>query len=246
MQLFRIVGWSDHYENNRTREVKNMNWVPIANKLDGDGYTELIDTDGSLDGAAIYGAWIACVLVASRCDPRGTLLRSQNRPHTSRTLARITRLPAAAFDAMFEAAQRVGWIEVCDDLAASCDDDAAGCALPNPITNPITNPENLSASLAESRFEKFWVRVHRKTGKQAARRAFDRAVNRVRLDQSLTIDGAATFICERMVAFAASPAAHPTDITPIHPSTWLNAGRYDDDPTTWQGNDRQQRQQEVF
>ena len=139
MPFFRIVDWQKHYENNRTRDVKILNWVPIPNKLDGDGYTEIVESGGSLDGAAIYGAWVACVLVASRCEPRGSLLRSQNRPHDARTLARITRLPAAAFDAMLEAAQRVGWIETCDDLAGDCAAAADDCALPNPNPNP--NPK---------------------------------------------------------------------------------------------------------
>ena len=42
------------------------------------------------------------------------------------------------------------------------------------------------------------------------------------------------YLADRMTAFAASPDARPTDREPIHPTTWLNQGRYDDDPETWQ------------
>jgi hypothetical protein len=121
---YRIVDWSEHFENNRTRELKHLNWVPVPNKLDGDGYTELIDHP---DGASIYGAWVACVLVASRCDPRGTLLRAGQKDHNSASLSRITRIKAKWFDLMFERAVSIGWIEVCENPAGGCENLAAGC-----------------------------------------------------------------------------------------------------------------------
>jgi hypothetical protein len=81
-------------------------------------------------------------------------------------------------------------------------------------------------------FDEWWKTVHHKTGREAARKAYDKAVARVRMfDESRDPH---EFLLERMQLFAASPAAHPTDITPIHPATWLNQGRYDDDPATWQ------------
>jgi hypothetical protein len=44
-------------------------------------------------------------------------------------------------------------------------------------------------------------------------------------------------LVERMQAFSASPKAL-SRFCP-HPSTWLNEGRYDDDPRTWlRGDDR--------
>jgi hypothetical protein len=68
--MLRIVDWELHFENNRTKELKRLTWVPFPNRHDGDGYTELLDHP---DGAAHYGAWCAMVQVASKCDPRGTL-----------------------------------------------------------------------------------------------------------------------------------------------------------------------------
>jgi hypothetical protein len=40
--LYRIVDWDELFENSRTRQMKKMTWVPLPNKHDGDGYTELM------------------------------------------------------------------------------------------------------------------------------------------------------------------------------------------------------------
>ncbi len=85
-------------------------------------------------------------------------------------------------------------------------------------------------------FDRFWEAVHIKTGKRAAEKAHTQAVRVVASERKLTPPEAAAYILERMQAFAQSPQARPKDRTPIHPATWLNAGRYDDDPAAWQGN----------
>ena len=87
------------------------------------------------------------------------------------------------------------------------------------------------ASKADDSFDAFWDIVHRKVGKEAARKAFTAAAKRLRFVGS---PAPQSYLIERMMTFAASPAATPTDHTPIHPATWLNQGRYDDDQSTWQ------------
>lgn len=84
-------------------------------------------------------------------------------------------------------------------------------------------------------FDRFWEVVHLKTGKRAAEKAFEQAVKRVKKEQGVTTIEAAGFIIGRMVKFSKSPKANPSDHSPIHPSTWLNQGRYDDDISTWMG-----------
>src|ERR1700676_3485882 len=121
--ILRVVKWQDVYENNRTKELKNMEWVPIPNKMDGDGYTELLDHP---NGAAHFGAWIAIVEIASKCKPRGTLLRKIPQEgavipqegaegilaaHNSGSLARISRIPRAVFDEVIPRLKVIGWIE---------------------------------------------------------------------------------------------------------------------------------------
>jgi hypothetical protein len=107
-QILRIRDWSKHFENNRTRELNHIAWVPMPNKHDGDGYTELVDHP---NGAAHFGAWCVIVQVASRCDPRGTLVRDRAVPHTAASLARITRFPEAVFDEVIPRLLDIGWLE---------------------------------------------------------------------------------------------------------------------------------------
>lgn len=112
--MFRIVEWDKHFENNRSRERVHLDWVPFPNKHDGDGYTELLD---HADGPAHFGAWCAIVQVASKCDPRGTLVRDGSRSHDSRSLARMTRFPEPIIEAALKRLVfEIGWIEVVDDI----------------------------------------------------------------------------------------------------------------------------------
>lgn len=108
-RLYRVTSWNTIYENNRSRDLKKTDWVPIPNRLDGDGYTELVDHP---NGAAHYGAWLAIVLIASRCNPRGVLLREGSKPHTPHSLARMSRLPAEIFEESIPRFIDIGWLEV--------------------------------------------------------------------------------------------------------------------------------------
>lgn len=119
---YRIRDWSKHFENNRTRELKELRFVILPNKHDGDGYTELLD---HANGAAHYGAWCAIVQVASKgqhpaegcdipagcCECRGVLLRDGARPHDPDTLSRLTRIPASIFAEVLPRLVVIGWLE---------------------------------------------------------------------------------------------------------------------------------------
>jgi hypothetical protein len=89
-------------------------------------------------------------------------------------------------------------------------------------------------------FDAFWASVHLKVGKANAEKAFAKAVKRVAQERECLMHEAAEHIVERMKAFARTPQANPADHSPVHPATWLNGGRYDDDPAAWGRGDRQQ------
>jgi len=116
----RVRNWDKLYEINRTRELKKLDWVPVPNKQDGDGYSLLVDHP---DAAAHYGCWVAILLIASKCEPRGTLIRDNGEPHTPHSLARISRLgagiPQAGAGLMAETIERlvseIGWLEVVEN-----------------------------------------------------------------------------------------------------------------------------------
>jgi hypothetical protein len=127
-----IVGWGKHYENYRTRELKALAWIPLPNKHDGDGYTQLLDHP---NGAAHFGAWCALVQLASRChngdtsvvstekhrhsakyDPsehpfgRGILIRENGEGHDEASLERITRIPISIWKEVLPRLLSIGWI----------------------------------------------------------------------------------------------------------------------------------------
>lgn len=128
MKLYKIANWAKSFENNRTKELKTLNWVPIPNKQDGDGYTLVMDSE---NGPAIYGAWIACVQIASRCDPRGTLLRDSGKPHDAYSLARMSRFPQEVIQQMLDllSSPDINWLDVtiCEQPATQCGNPASPC-----------------------------------------------------------------------------------------------------------------------
>ena len=109
MKLYSIANWNDYYENNRSRTVKDLAWVPIPNRHDGESYSRLMMR---LDAAEIFTAWILMLQVASRCQPRGSLVREGGKPHDSESLAIKTRSKAKWFEKAFEVLMEVGWLDV--------------------------------------------------------------------------------------------------------------------------------------
>lgn len=108
MSGYKIVDWGKCYENNRTREMRRMSWVPMPNRHDGDGYTQLLDHP---NGAAHFGAWCALVQVASKCDERGTLMRSGGIGHDPESLERITRIPVKVWSEVLPRLLQIGWLQ---------------------------------------------------------------------------------------------------------------------------------------
>lgn len=128
-RILRIRNWDENFENNRTRELKKMDWVPVPTKQDGDGYTELVSHE---NGAAHLGAWLAIVEVAAKCDPRGTLLRESGKPHDSASLSRISRLPASVFEEVIPRLLTIGWLETQDEPANEVTEIPQEAAAPAP------------------------------------------------------------------------------------------------------------------
>ena len=116
--MLKIKNW-EQYENNRTRNMAEMRWVPVPNRFDGDQITEVIE-----EGSAIYGVWVAVLLVASRCKPRGELIRENGEPHDAKTLARRTRLPQKDFDRAIPILISAGLIERCTNAAGDRQESA--------------------------------------------------------------------------------------------------------------------------
>lgn len=137
MKLYRVKDWNERYENNRTRDLKNMAWVPVPNSHDGDGYTALVCQP---DGPALFGAWTVILQVASRCgNPalccggRGTLLRDTGIPHDASSIARMTRFPkdviAKALEVLSSA--EIQWL-TCEEMPTKAQIPQEGAGKPHP------------------------------------------------------------------------------------------------------------------
>lgn len=115
MTVYRIRDWPAHYENDRSRERDALSWCAVPNKQHGLGYARLVSLP---DGPALYGAFVAVLLVASRQKrPRQGWLTQDGtesgEPYTAEDLALITRFPAAVIQAMLDAVSgpAIGWVE---------------------------------------------------------------------------------------------------------------------------------------
>jgi len=81
----------------------------------------------------------------------------------------------------------------------------------------IQNTDNRS-NTSSNKFDEFWDIYPRKVGKQDACKAFERALRNATVEE----------ILEGVKRFKADPNRVPT-FTP-HPATWLNQGRWSDEP----------------
>jgi hypothetical protein len=110
--LLRVRNWDALYENSRSREIDHLKWFPVPNDLSADRYVELVAHE---DGPAHLGVWIALLMVASRARPRGTLVRAGGLPHTTESLALVTRLPETVIKVAIERLLEIGLLGIGGD-----------------------------------------------------------------------------------------------------------------------------------
>ena len=103
-----VKNWEKHYETCHSRAYKHPTWIAIPSDLTSDGYLAMMEEP---DGPAMYGAFLATLLVAQRCKPRGALIKSDGTPHTAATISRKTRVPQSVTQRMLDFLVDVGWVE---------------------------------------------------------------------------------------------------------------------------------------
>lgn len=128
---YRIKNWEENYENNRTRSLKNMLWLPLPVKLSGDGYTL---TMAEKDGLMLFGGFIVLLEIAAQCNPRGTFINKDKIPHDHATLVRLSRMqPAPCKKVLDFHLNKTKWLEMFDL--------ESGAVIPQePGTNPAVIP----------------------------------------------------------------------------------------------------------
>jgi hypothetical protein len=111
--MLNVKNWSEIFENNRSREIKDLQWVLIPNRHDGAKFSELMDHK---NGPAHFAAWILILQVASRVrESRGYLRRGDGTPYTSKSLALMTRCPESIFDEAIPRLLKLGWLEIIEN-----------------------------------------------------------------------------------------------------------------------------------
>lgn len=234
-QLFAIKGWETNFENNRTKELKKMSWVPIPNSFDGEGYTEIMDHE---NGPEIYCAWILLVHIASKSDQRGVLIRSNGEPHTPRTLARLSRTKMRLFEDAIPFLAGIGWlvakdhangniIPITQDGAGESQGDAEISQL-TPLEQKELKRRELKEGKSKSAtafiaraFDVFYGAYPRHEGKKKAREAFEKAVKIVAHPDAIVI---------KAHEYAQACAKDQVSRTLIKlPATWLNGEHWNDE-----------------
>ena len=105
--VLSIKDWGKHFENSESRKLVSMKWIPIPNKHDGMGYGQLWQHKKAVD---VFAAWILILQVASKCDPRGTLVNKDGLPITPIELSVKTRAPKEIFEIAIPVLISIGWI----------------------------------------------------------------------------------------------------------------------------------------
>lgn len=108
---FRVVGWHDRFENSTSRKLKALSFVLIANDQSDIAYRRVASMP---DGAAILGAWLAVVQIASRGSvaERGALVKGGEALDAD-DLSLASGLPVKVFQRALEVLSnpKIGWLE---------------------------------------------------------------------------------------------------------------------------------------
>jgi len=182
---YSIKDWALHYEINRTREMKLMQWLPLPIKLDGEGYAALMDHE---NGAAHFGVFVAVLEVAARCPQRGVLAGASG-PYTEKAIARLIRMPEpVVVEALIRlASDDIGWVtftgernqqdtrkgaakvrDACGEGAVKVRADCGMHALHNRTLHNKTEQNTIDQSAVADRstlFDQFWKMYPRKIGR---------------------------------------------------------------------------------
>ena len=150
--FYRIRDWQDLYENNRTRELKNMCWIPVPVNLSGKGYCTIMEDDNGnrrKEGPSIFGAFVSILEVAAECNPRGDLIDSDREPLSFTSLGKMCRIsPQLIERTIVFCVNPLKWIQIID-LATNCEITAQGCGI-GAASSSILSSSILSSAILSS------------------------------------------------------------------------------------------------
>jgi hypothetical protein len=152
MILYSIRDWDNRYETHDTRKLKSLKWVLVPNRFDSVG---LIRIKRQKDSALIFSGWILLLELASKCDPRGTLVHD-GIPLSPEDAGELTGFPVEIFKRAlsFLATPEIGWI-----IAKSFENSQSPGMPGESTVDPGCSTENLPLNRKESKVKERKVSV---------------------------------------------------------------------------------------
>ena len=162
--LLEITNWQENFENSRTRQIQNLSFVLIPNDMSGDGYTELLDDP---DGPQHFACWIAILAIASKCEPRGLLIRKNGLPHDARSMARISRIPQEIFDVALLKLLDIKWLSpACQASDVEVTVGPSPACQASAVERKKEQKEQKEQKEHSDAFETFWTLYPKKVAKK--------------------------------------------------------------------------------
>jgi hypothetical protein len=111
--IYQIAKWTGTFETAESRRIKTLPWVSIPIGFSSNGYQLMVDQFEDEEAAAIYGAWVALVMIAATCEIRGILATSRGVGYSAARLSRISHFPESVFQKLLKWASspEVGWLQ---------------------------------------------------------------------------------------------------------------------------------------
>lgn len=141
--IYSIAKWRSTFETADSRRHKVLTWVSVPNDLSSNGYHELVSQFEDR-APALYGAWIALVMIASKCCVRGILCTSNAAPFTATKLSFMSHFPSTVFEELLPWAESVGWLETLTE------DQAKSLIIKSQTTDDQSSPSDEPADKRQS------------------------------------------------------------------------------------------------
>jgi hypothetical protein len=217
MKLYQIKDWDAHFENSKSREREKCSFCCLPNKQDGLGYGLLLRHER---GEALYGAFVAVVLVASKQKRRNGWLTDTGMPAgcplTARQLSIKTNFAEKTIEEMLEvvSSNEIGWIVISEAPSKTVPAECPPSALERREEKERNEEKEAVVFLI---YDAYPLKVAKPKALEAIRKALKKETP--------------ARLIERTRAYA---AVRGDDLSYVpNPATWFNAERYNDDPSTW-------------
>ena len=220
---YRIVGWRDHFETEKTMGYNHCQRVTFTNNLNKIKRTRLLKHK---DGPGHLAVWFSlCQYLSAQSKPRDGYL-TENGKADGETLdvsdiASLIGLPESLTKIALQrlSGPKIGWIEeISVEVVPTGDQSDTIGADSRPLTPLHSTPLKLhTTSSDQTTFDQFWVAYPRKIGKQKCKEWF-KSHKPENLEQML-----ATVEAFKKTEQWLNPKLVP------HPITWLHRGGWDDE-----------------